>query len=325
MVNVAIMKPMSKHIVVLLLSLFATLSIPAEDKAFFKKTIDLYPHNRAYSVTFGPKQKIILVGSGKLEYYNFEHSIITSSTFTGDTGGVNSIVVAPDGTWAASANNDTTIKLWSLTDYKEKASLQGHTDRIKSVAFSSDYAYLVSAGFDKTSRIWDIAKRRETMAFTGHVGPVFSAIFMDNNKHVISGGLDIFLWDASTGKQIKKFGGNDEKITSMVVTSDGKFLISASYYGNIKIWNISSGSLTKTLVGHKKGVFTLALNSNGKYLLSGDVGGDMKLWELPSGKALQSLQAKGLEAIYSIAISSDDKYAASVGESSRAFLWDLKL
>jgi WD40 repeat protein len=288
----------------LILFMLSTLFIYAEDKIIYKKSIHLYSRSRAYSVAFLPDGNTLLVGSGDLENFNFGNKIVTSTDFTG---------------------NDKTIKLWDLTNYKEVTALQGHTDRVKSVAFSTDGAYIVSAGFDKTARVWNVASGKETAAFTGHSGPVFSALFIDGNTHVVSGGESIYLWDASTGKQIKKLGGNDEQITSLVVTPDGKSLISASYNGGIKIWNLGSGSVTKNLLGHKRGAFTLALSSNGKYLISGDVEGTMKLWELPAGKELQSIQVKGCEGIYSIAISPDDKYAASVGESANAFLWDLKL
>jgi serine/threonine protein kinase len=72
-------------------------------------------------------------------------------------------------------------------------------------------------------------------------------------------------------------------ISSLLVSADGKRLISGSYDATIKVWDLETGKDTLTLRGHTKGVATLALGKDGKRLISGSEDQTIKVWDLDAG------------------------------------------
>jgi len=71
----------------------------------------------------------------------------------GHTGGVNSVVISPDGTRALSASDDRTVKLWDLHSGACLKTLEGHTEYVFSVAISPDGTRALSASSDRTSEL----------------------------------------------------------------------------------------------------------------------------------------------------------------------------
>ena len=67
-------------------------------------------------------------------------------TLTGHTAGSTALVVAPDGTWLASAGWDATVRIWDPATGAERHTLTGHTDRVTAVAVAPDGTWLASAG-----------------------------------------------------------------------------------------------------------------------------------------------------------------------------------
>jgi hypothetical protein len=57
---------------------------------------------------------------------------------TGHKNWVNSVAVSPDGKWAASGSDDTTVKIWDLETGECQATLEGHTEMVNSVAITPD-------------------------------------------------------------------------------------------------------------------------------------------------------------------------------------------
>ncbi len=74
----------------------------------------------------------------------------------GHTGGVRAAAFSPDGAQLATASDDGTIRIWGLTTYTTRITLQGHTGSVRHIAFSPDGTLLASAAYDNTIRIWDV-------------------------------------------------------------------------------------------------------------------------------------------------------------------------
>lgn len=116
--------------------------------------------------------------------------------------------------------------------------LDGHQKQVNHVAFSPDGHYLASCGFD---------------------------------NHVI-------LWNAETGKFIKKLIGHVAAVYQCCFSADSRLLVSASKDTTIKAWDVRTGKLLEDLPGHKDEVFAVDWSVDGTRVASGGKDKVVKIW-----------------------------------------------
>ena len=90
-------------------------------------------------------------------------------------------------------------------------------------------------------------------------------------------------------------GHNDDNVTSLALSPDGKYLASGSFDKTIKLWRVETGECTRTMEGHSDGVFSVAFSPDGQYLASGS-DETVKLWSTPHRE--RRLQAR--ERVYAL-------------------------
>jgi WD40 repeat protein len=117
--------------------------------------------------------------------------------------------------------------------------------------------------------------------------------------------------------------GHGDRLRSISITPDGKYVVSASVEGTIKLWDMKNGRLIRTFGSYSFSSNTFAITPDGKHILTGG-GGDnsLKLWEFDTGKHIRTY--KGHDApINSISISPDGRYALSGSGDTTLKLWDI--
>lgn len=83
--------------------------------------------------------------------------------------------------------------------------------------------------------------------------------------------------------------GHRKSVTSLVVTPDGKIIVSGSKDNTIKLWNIETGECLKTLKGHSGYIHSLAITLDGRQIISGSLM-ETKIWDLQSGKCIKNIK-----------------------------------
>ncbi|MBD2596115.1 serine/threonine protein kinase [Nostoc spongiaeforme FACHB-130] len=131
-----------------------------------------------------------------------------------------------------------------------------------------------------------------------------------------------------TGKTSEMFltgtlTGHVKSVRSVVFSSDGKTLVSASRDNTIKVWNLATGKEIRTLVGHSKSVSSIAISPDRKTLVSASRDNTIKVWNLATGKEIRTLEGHS-DSVNSIAISPDGKtlVSASRNKNSGITLWN---
>ena len=72
-------------------------------------------------------------------------------------------------------------------------------------------------------------------------------------------------------------------IASVLQKLRGRWLVSGSFEGAVRLWDTASGHLLKTFVGHHGGVQRVALSTTGEVIASGGFDQTVILWETASG------------------------------------------
>jgi WD40 repeat protein len=184
-------------------------------------------------------------------------------------------------------NVDCRVKLWERETAKEIGRFEGHTSFVQCIALSADGKFLLTGA--------------------GH---------LDGDKSPID--CTIRLWYVSTRKEIRRFSGHDNPVTTVTFSPDGHHVLSVGWDNIIRLWEIDTGKELRTFRGHTEDVWTLAYSPNGKYVVSG--AGEsyeikkgktlyadctLRIWEAATGKELFSLAHP--EPVFSAAFSPDGK------------------
>jgi WD40 repeat protein len=245
---------------------------------------------------------------------------------TGHKDWVNSVAVSPDGTWAASASNDQTVKIWDLETGKCRATLEGHTHQVKSVAITPDGKRILSGSNDDSVRVWDALrfKHQTTLKLDGSglsVSP-----FPDNETVLV--GLaspkdSVELWSFSSGRRL---WGQRSASYANCVAIDKKVELAISGHGDadILLWNLETSESLATLKGHSGIVNSVQITPDGRFALSGSSDNTVKIWDLKAGTCVGTLEGHQ-DTVFSIAISPDGALIASTGFTDQTVrLWDWK-
>jgi hypothetical protein len=106
------------------------------------------------------------------------------------------------------------------------------------------------------------------------------------------------LWDAATGKLVRRFIGHTRDALSVAFSPDSRFVLSGGYDGEVRLWDVQTGKEVRQFKGHTSGVFCVVFSQDGEYALSCGSRMDVKeakwvqvpderplrLWEVATGK-----------------------------------------
>jgi WD40 repeat protein len=254
--------------------------------------------------------------------------------FTGHTGAVRHLAVSRDGKRALSGSMDNTVRLWEIDTGKELKKMTGHTSWAWQVAFSPDDKNGLSSGsLDKTLRLWNLADGKELRKFDSPtvarktdpaeygVPRVYGAAVSPDGRYVVSGeagaaGL-LRLWEAETGKEVRKLEGHTGWVWKVQFFPDGKKIASvgSSDY-SFRVWDAETG---KALVvgekAHDGFVVGLAISPDGKRLLTSGRDGRVKLWDAETGKLARTYEdGTRRDNIECVAFSKDGKRFLAGGD-----------
>lgn len=118
-------------------------------------------------------------------------NITISQTLTGHTRGVSDVAWSPDSTRLASASDDGTVMVWSIsTQPSDPQILKGHTNYVFCVAFHPNGNILASGSFDESIRLWDLSTGACIKTIPAHSDPVTSVAFSPDGTIIATSSYD---------------------------------------------------------------------------------------------------------------------------------------
>ncbi|MGB0524759.1 MAG: caspase family protein [Flammeovirgaceae bacterium] len=117
--------------------------------------------------------------------------------------------------------------------------------------------------------------------------------------------------------------GHGESVKAVALSTNGKYLLSASRDQTIKLWDVQSAHEIRTFSGHTHTVNSIDFAANDKHFASGSADKTAKVWELATGKQVWS-SPEWKQYVTTVALHPTRPWVAVGGYDLNVKVWDWK-
>jgi WD40 repeat protein len=244
----------------------------------------------------------------------------------------------------ASADLQSTVKLWDAAAAQERQSLQGplfwYTGHF-GLAFSADGRILAASGvrqrpFGFGVRRWDVVTGDEKPFLECNVGNVNGLAFAPDGVTLaaIYSDRTVRLWNLAASRERLTLSHryyqdgdpapNHTDFRSLAFSPDGHTLVTASG-SSITLWEVESGAVRAAVAAHERPVNRVAFTADGSRLATASSDETVKLWDVAAGAGgvrERATFAWPIGRVYSLAFSPDGMTAAAGGDTD-ILVWDV--
>jgi WD40 repeat protein len=252
---------------------------------------------------------------------------------------LDSAALSPDGKALVFSDEANLIHFIHPAGGKEIRQLQGpkpsldaghHFTRMRAefvshFAFSPD-AKLLTARTRRGLVAWDL----QTGMLRYTIKDCFGrTVFSPDGKYLACAGESpVRLYEAASGKEIRRFEPHAGYIVALAFSPDATVLAAVQEYG-LSLWDVASGKALHPIRGHQGPLASFAFSPDGRSLASGDSGrGTMIVWDVASRKPRHVFTGH-YPSVLSLAYSPDGKtiasgegYMGSGGLDAHIHIWD---
>ncbi|GKV20475.1 hypothetical protein SLEP1_g30599 [Rubroshorea leprosula] len=149
----------------------------------------------------------------------------------------NFAVLGTAGGWIERFNLQSGISRGCYVDLSEKG--RAHHGEVIGVACDSTNSLMISAGYHGDIKVWDF-KGRELKSRWEVGCPLVKIVYhrLNGLLATVADDLIIRLFDVGALRMVRKFEGHADRITDLCFSEDGKWLLSSSMDGSLRIWDV---------------------------------------------------------------------------------------
>ena len=247
--------------------------------------------------------------------------------FIGHPKGISSITISPDNKYIVSGGDEGIIKIWDIETGKLQKTLSGGDSFVHSVAVSPNGKYIVSSNDyleDSTIEVWNLQTEKLLYTLTVSSGWIGCLAISPDGQYIVSGtqfpDSNIKVWHLETGELLRSLSAYRDFLSCVAISPDGKYIISGTdHRGSIKVWDLETAELLRSLKRSRKDTFeSIVISSDGKHIVT-TMEYAIRIFDFETLK--EEWELFGYEKVYSVAISLDNKYIVSAGDTVK--LWKI--
>lgn len=195
----------------------------------------------------------------------------------GHEDSVSALAVSRDGSIIVSGGYDGMLRIWNLRDRSiiNSARLR---DIFLCIEISVDSKYIFAGFNSKTCLMFNFDTLQVCGRFIGSRG--YSCILaMNNGKHIVTvGDSAVRIWNIEDQSELAQLVGHTSWIESICISSDDRYIISASNDQSIKVWSFQDRAHLATLTGHTGRVCDVKISKDSKCLVSCSEDRSVRIW-----------------------------------------------
>lgn len=155
-----------------------------------------------------------------------------------------SVAYSPDGKQLAAGGADGVIQFFSIPEGKILRTLNAGGKSVAGLVFSPDGGKLASMGRGNRLRVWISSSTSYVPLWEieNETWLLSEAAFTPDGQRILAGGgrfLD--LWDARSGKKLRRVGSHPDNFNGLALSPDGRYAAMSCVDGRVYLWDIESG------------------------------------------------------------------------------------
>ncbi len=207
---------------------------------------------------------------------------------------VNAVALSRDGSLILTGSEDKSVRLWSAATQEPIGSPLLHAKSLSKVAFSTEGARLLTLDKGRQVRVWALAPPDSLRLEDLGQDYVMSLAFSADSKTLLTGGAERDgsgagrLWDALTGKLLRKPLVHKGMVTAVAFSPDQRTVATAGMEGKkgiVRLTDALTGE-TRCVLRHDEPVHVMVFSPKRDLILTGSQDGFVRLWNTQSGEPL---------------------------------------
>lgn len=195
-------------------------------------------------------------------------------TLTGGIGVVTRGSMTSTGNVLATCGYSSAVELWDIPQQKLITKRYGHGSKVAAVALSHDEKRIASSEDAGPLLIRSLPGFKTEVKVPKQELPVTQIVWMPDGKHILTSTGDwkqwhlqgqVRVWNAATGKQIMQLDGILGQTTCLLLTPDGRFLVTTSYDKVLRIWETETWTV-RAKVQHNQNIRGITFLNSGHLL-----------------------------------------------------------
>lgn len=232
---------------------------------------------------------------------------------------------SPNGDTVVTASRDRSAVAWdvgtgqALRSYKE-----GHAYLASRALFLPGGRQVLTSAADNTCRIWDVATGVQQLSLEG-TGSTATVALPSSGEWIVTGSdeREVKVWDR-TGRLLHRFQGFTSEVTALAISTDDREILAGDAVGRLRLIRADTGAEVWQSRGHSRGLTAVAFLPGGKRVLSASLDNSVGQWNAATGEEIRSLELKHPDAVTSLVVSLDGRWALTVCADKQVRLWNIE-
>ncbi|KAI7197511.1 Target of rapamycin complex subunit, partial [Hortaea werneckii] len=187
---------------------------------------------------------------------------------------------------------------------------------------------LCTAGYDHTIRFWEALSGICSRTIPHPDSQVNRLCISPDKRYLAAAGHHtVKLYDikSTNPAAVLTFEGHTGNITGLQFHCEGKWMVTSSEDGTVKIWDTRSGHIQRNY-SHGVPVNDVVIHPNQGELISCDRGGNVRIWDLGENKCSHQLVPEEDKSVASVTVATDGSLLCAAVSNSvhgAVYVWRL--